>query len=1025
MARGVIARTIEALQDDDTVDRIDVVYVCSNADIARQNITRIDPTGQRQLRFASRLTLLAKAAPNLRAASSSPGGTGPDAGKPVNLVSFTPGTSFDMGWHTGAAEERALLYLLLRHELDLTGGWRRRGALNILRWTVKRVEVFQQYVDRLDDELRSGIDPTIAAEFMGAARSNGLVEEFNDLVTELGRRQTLSQDESPRARLLIKRLRTTLARAGVETLEPDLIILDEFQRFRNLLDPNSEAGELAHHLFNYPQARVLLLSATPYKPFTYAEERESDDHHADFMRTLRFLAAGVPDVDVARIETDLARYRSRVVDGLPVHDLVSDLRSQLLTVMCRQERPDPATIGAFVEHADDAAAITEDDLLTYVGLRALARRLDAPMSVDYWKSGPYFLNFSDGYQFGTRLKNALLDPQDGPELEPLLADVPTIDADTVRGFGPLDMGNARLRQLAGETVAAGWWKFLWMPPSLPYLQPGGPYAEAPAHGITKRLVFSSWAATPTAVASLLSYEAARRVAEGSALHANTAAARASLARRFTYSLDGDRPQAMTTLALFWPSPRLAELADPLTAARRAGGAADPYAALAAIAEQIRSDLPQGAVSTASSAAAWHWQAAVSGPGSVPAALQADPDRIVNAMAGVPTGTRVPNGEPVDTHDDADGEPDRADGQGGLRAHVEAALAAIGSLEPEAIPPDLAETIATLALHSPGNCAWRALNRLTHDQPTVSRAGHWEAAAVLANGLRRVFARWESTLLLDHLIEAGVPYWRAVLTYCGWGNLQSVLDEYLHHLYVSEGSPVLDDHRLRSLAEAAADAIAVRVSRYEAFDPHHPADPIAFTSRFALRYGGRRLSQDDVRQPEVRNAFNSPFWPFVLASTSVGQEGIDLHWWCHAIVHWNTPANPVDFEQREGRVNRRDGHAVRRNIAERHAANIFSDPDPNPWRAAYRVATDEQDRCGDFAPHWVYPGSTRIERHVAPYPLSSDRARYEQLKDDVALYRLTFGQPRQEDMLELLRRTAPSQNDVIQARIDLSPPRRSN
>ena len=77
--------------------------------------------------------------------------------------------------------------------------------MNILRWTVKRVEVFQQYVDRLDDELRSGIDPTIAAEFMGAARSNGLVEEFNDLVTELGRRQTLSQDESPRARLLIKR----------------------------------------------------------------------------------------------------------------------------------------------------------------------------------------------------------------------------------------------------------------------------------------------------------------------------------------------------------------------------------------------------------------------------------------------------------------------------------------------------------------------------------------------------------------------------------------------------------------------------------------------------------------------------------------------------------------------------------------------------------------------------------------------------------------------------------------------------
>ena len=35
----------------------------------------------------------------------------------------------------------------------------------------------------------------------------------------------------------------------------------------------------------------------------------------------------------------------------------------------------------------------------------------------------------------------------------------------------------------------------------------------------------------------------------------------------------------------------------------------------------------------------------------------------------------------------------------------------------------------------------------------------------------------------------------------------------------------------------------------------------------------------ARLPEVREAFNSPFQPFVLATTSVGQEGIDFHWWC--------------------------------------------------------------------------------------------------------------------------------------------------
>ena len=36
---------------------------------------------------------------------------------------------------------------------------------------------------------------------------------------------------------------------------------------------------------------------------------------------------------------------------------------------------------------------------------------------------------------------------------------------------------------------------------------------------------------------------------------------------------------------------------------------------------------------------------------------------------------------------------------------------------------------------------------------------------------------------------------------------------------------------------------------------------------------------------MREAFNSPFWPFVLATTSVGQEGLDFHQYCHAVVHF--------------------------------------------------------------------------------------------------------------------------------------------
>ena len=103
-----------------------------------------------------------------------------------------------------------------------------------------------------------------------------------------------------------------------------------------------------------------------------------------------------------------------------------------------------------------------------------------------------------------------------------------------------------------------------------------------------------------------------------------------------------------------------------------------------------------------------------------------------------------------------------------------------------------------------------------------------------------------------------------------------------------------------------------------------------------------------------------------------------------------------------------------------AAMLMAD---HPWRAAYELGKDEQENFGEFAPHWVYPGPATIERHISLYPLSVDIARLERLKSDLALYRLTFGQPRQEDMLELLRRRGleADPDQLAEMRIDLSPP----
>ena len=53
-----------------------------------------------------------------------------------------------------------------------------------------------------------------------------------------------------------------------------------------------------------------------------------------------------------------------------------------------------------------------------------------------------------------------------------------------------------------------------------------------------------------------------------------------------------------------------------------------------------------------------------------------------------------------------------------------------------------------------------------------------------------------------------------------------------------------------------------------------------------------------------------------------------------------------------------------------------------------------------------------------YPLSRDAAKVIALKDDLALYRLAFGQPRQEDLLDFMKRRGIDGSSA--ATIDLRP-----
>ena len=311
------------MQDDPSVDRIDIVYICSNADIARQNLARLEVTGSRATQLSTRLTMLARHSATLKE-------TAPDAlDKPVNLVAFTPGTSFESGWRTGQAEERALIYLLLEAELGLTG-WGRRSALQALRATTKKFSRFEEVVAALRGSLQGGPDPVIAQAFGTALKRDDLAVQVQQLFDDVGRRVELTSEQKQRATSLIGKLRSRLARASIESLEPDLVILDEFQRFRNLLSVarGGESAELARELFDYGQSKVLLLSATPYKPFTLDQETvfSGESHHEDFLEMLRFLNSD-PNW-LGSVEEALTAYREALTRGR------SQPRLRLASVNC-------------------------------------------------------------------------------------------------------------------------------------------------------------------------------------------------------------------------------------------------------------------------------------------------------------------------------------------------------------------------------------------------------------------------------------------------------------------------------------------------------------------------------------------------------------------------------------------------------------------------------------------------------------------------------------------------------------------
>ena len=1050
VAKGVIAQVIDHLGR--TGDkRHDIVYVCSNAAIARQNLRKLVPEGIEPTPVeVDRLTML----PLVKLKGYRNGRPG------INLLAITPGTSLNFGSSTGMFTERALAYTLLRShwgadvmdERARSIFWfgLRKGSPADRDKRLRRYERwYRPHVKVSPEEFAARLQQIDVERKRDSKQS--LRQVFDELV------DGLASGGGFRGRLwwlrveLISEVRRVMAIVGIDALRPDLVVLDEFQRFKDLLrpDPGNLAAELAQSLFDYQDpdtkqpTRTLLLSATPYRMYATADDTDSD-HYRDFLDTCEFLYGG--DERVQRLERRFVDLRHALTASAAFADAEAPLAkaagicrqigTDLRQVMARTERlaATPDRDGMLTEpHV--AVSVVPDDLRSYLRLGDLARAVGHHDPTEYWKSAPYLVNFMEQYKLKRAVERAAAAGQlvEGGRFDPGPG---LLNWEDVERYRRVDPQNGRLRWLLDDLEGCRAFDLLWVPPSIRYYDTGSVYESEEALGFTKRLIFSGWRVVPKVVSSLVSFEAERR-AYRDREHGYTAEYRRRGGQRLTFGTREQtltetgaeedsgprRAAAMTTFLLVWPSLTLAELGDPLLLGFPRP---DRDAVIATISKRIEDALAPLAGYGRSDGPVdqrWYWAAP----------LLLDHRRYASKVKRLLADRSAELWE-----------GDRADRN--FRLHLAEARAMVndGAEDLGRRPEDLCEALAELALGGPAQCALRAVGRvvgLSADHESVL-----SSAARAGEAFRSFFNAPEVTAVVTAAqseSEGGVArYWREVVRHCIDGNLQAVLDEHAHVLrdwlgYVSLDSTKQRTRAAHKIASKIGEAMRLRTSALRVDIPGRDEDNDTeilkaqrMRTRFAVAFGDQVLAEGgQARVSAVSVAFNSPFWPFVLTSTSVGQEGLDFHLWCHAVVHWNLPTNPVDLEQREGRVHRYKCHAVRRNIAERLEPDLLREGflEGDPWQTLFeRAASQRGPEDGEMVPYWVFhQGRARIDRLVPVLPFSSESARLPQLRKSLAVYRLAFGQPRQEELVEFLGERLGDEDraptGLSQLRIDLSPP----
>jgi len=942
IASDVIRQVANWHKHEKQDDYFKVIYVCSNINIANQNARKLGIADLMNV-SESRLSMQHLKIYQNRNSNHSY----------EQLIPLTPATSFSMTSGCGNQEERALMYAHIRR-LPVFKGLRsqlsRFFAYDAEKWWDRYYVGHYESLATQCDSGGSNYIAEMAKELTERlTATEGLIESIIDNCTS--KNPSRKRDSRP----LLNALRKIFAQISLDKLDPDLVIMDEFQRFRDLISPSDdEQGMLSRQFLQNTDTKVLLLSATPYKPYSTLEEinaDESTEHYREFMEVMRFLFYS--DHEQKQFHEVWKDYSNALCEiskeNLTLLIIKKNTAEDVLYQgVCRTERFNSGII-------DDSGAteisISEGDIIAYSAMQSIlddiSKNSKRPLRyrnvpIDYVKSAPYLLSFMESYQLKKQItdhfaKGQHLDLVKGANSKYLL-----LKKSSIHGYNPIPSNNARLtklKEVVFENGKNGAENLLWIPPSKAYYRTGSIFDKNKDY--SKVLVFSSWEMVPRMLSVMFSYEA-ERMTIGKLFHnAKKKRGRGYFATREErrYGISRLKNESEDILCLV--SHTLARLYSPTD-----------Y--IGWDIRQIRKDL---------------------------------------------TAKLSPKLEAIKTKYDI--------GESGI-AGAKALIEVIKALDnrqfaaPTAIPTGAADTLVNMAIGSPAICAFRIL-----------KSNVEQAERIAKEVFVSLFNKAESSAILDLLYGSREDdtYYEAVFRYCVDGNLQAVLDEYAHIL--GESGVDLADAIINSFADTAS----LQVDTLESFTGLDN-EKARLRTHFAVGYFNARISNENViRTEKIRKAFNSPFRPFVLATTSIGQEGLDFHFYCRKVLHWNLPSNPVDLEQREGRINRYKCLAVRQNIANKYG-------DEPTWDAMFEKASkQEKGQFSDLIPYWCLTGdeteTVKIERIVPMYPMSQDRIKYLRLIKILSLYRLTLGQPRQEELIELLNKEIAdvASDDLF---IDLSP-----